>query len=91
MASISTPVLPTQAVVQIAVILLVFSSSSNSTSHFVMAIGWQSGISIELFFAPMIPAILATPSTSPFLAVPVDTALYTASFTFIVPQAFATR
>jgi hypothetical protein len=39
MASISTPVLPTQAVVQIAMILLFFSSSSNSTSHFVIAIG----------------------------------------------------
>ena len=45
------------------------------TSAFVSGMGWQSGISSDVFFAAMIPARRAVPSTSPLGALPASTAL----------------
>ena len=45
-----------------------YCDSAKSTVAFVMASGWQSGISSCVRFAAMMPAMRAAPSTSPFLA-----------------------
>lgn len=67
-ASISTPVLPVVSARtrQCTVCSCAFSSMSICDR----AKGWHKGISSAVFFAAMMPAILAIPSTSPFLWVP---------------------
>src|ERR1043165_4132472 len=72
-ASISTPVWPFSLAVARTMRPARFSSETISTSTLVSASGWQRGISSCVFFAAMMPAILAAPSTSPFLASPLRT------------------
>ena len=47
---------------------------SKFTRHFVIGRIWHIGISSEVLFAPIIPAVVATPSTSPFPTVPASIA-----------------
>ena len=69
-ASISTPVFPSQ--VTVAVISTEHRSSSRESSRSTpsKATGWHMGISSGVRFAPMMPAICATVSTSPFFSPP---------------------
>ena len=45
-------------------------ATCNSITTAEIGNGWQSGIKSDVRFAAMMPASLAVPSTSPFLAVP---------------------
>src|ERR1700716_3867965 len=62
-----------------------------SIAILVMASGWQSGISSCVFFAAMMPAMRAAPSTSPFLALPVSTRSSVGAVITTRPSATATR
>jgi len=53
---------------------------ANSTATEVSGTGWQSGINSEVRFAAWIAAMRATPSTSPFFAVPVATSARVSGF-----------
>src|SRR3954453_7729470 len=69
-ASISTPVGPVTFTLARTRQPGSFALGSISTVTFDSARGWQSGISSAVRLAAMMPAIRATPSTSPFLACP---------------------
>ncbi len=57
----------------------------------VMRSGWQSGISSGVRLAPMIPAVRATPSTSPLASWPARIAARVGAFIFKVARATASR
>src|SRR5438270_65222 len=90
-ASISTPVWPVTLTVARTIRPGSFQSGSIATATCVTGRGWQSGISSCVFFAAMMPAMRAAPSTSPFLALPLITrsSVFTAMSTR--PSATATR
>ena len=75
MASISTPVRAVTAAVAVSVTVPSAASSSASTSTWSRPIGWHSGISSPVRLAAWMPAIRATPSTSPLGASPAADAL----------------
>src|SRR3954453_17269754 len=88
-ASISTPVWPvTRTVARTTKPVL---SGAMSTATCVMGRGWQSGINSCVFFAAMMPAIRAAPSTSPFLALPASTRSSVGGAMTTRPSAIATR
>src|ERR1041384_1965024 len=62
-----------------------------STSTLESASGWQSGISSCVFFAAMMPAMRAAPSTSPFFASPLSTRSSVFALITTRPCATATR
>src|SRR4051812_46552885 len=62
-----------------------------STSTLVSASGWHNGISSCVFFAAMMPAMRAAPSTSPFFASPLSTRLSVLRVITTRPSATATR
>ena len=70
-ASISTPVRP--VVRTVALISTPASTRSRSSVTAETGNGWHSGIRSAVRLLPMIPASRATPSTSPFFAVPAST------------------
>ncbi|KAK8930456.1 hypothetical protein VCV18_003127 [Metarhizium anisopliae] len=65
-ASISTPVFPSHATVARIWIVSPFPPGPRSIVTWDIAIGWHSGIKSAVRLAAMMPAIRATPSTSPF-------------------------
>ena len=65
-ASISTPVTPAVLTVQSASTACRSGRSLKSTLTFVRGSGWHSGMSSLVRLVAMIPAMRATPSTSPF-------------------------
>ena len=90
-ASISTPVLSTVRTRAWTVIVERRESSANSTSTPVIRSGWQRGIRSGVRLAAMMPAVRATPSTSPFASWPARTAARVAAFIFRVTRATASR
>ena len=90
-ASISTPVTPLVLTVQRASTARRSGSSSNSICTLVSGSGWHRGISSLVRLAAMMPAMRATPSTSPFWAVPSRTAAKAAAFIVMMPRATACR
>src|SRR5262245_31119685 len=62
-----------------------------SISTLLTASGWHNGISSWVFLAAMMPAMRATPSTSPFLALPERTRSSVAALMRTKPAATATR
>src|SRR5436309_1259386 len=62
-----------------------------STAILESASGWQSGMSSCVFLPAMMPAMRATPSTSPFLASPLSTSSSVAGAITTRPSATATR
>src|SRR6185295_5905840 len=90
-ASISTPVRAVHSTVARHSTREPSRSSVNSTLTEVSATGWQSGTSSEVFFAAWIAAMRATPSTSPFLAVPDATISSVAGSMRMKPDAVAVR
>src|SRR5690349_10119071 len=62
-----------------------------STSTLETGRGWQSGTSSWVFFAAMMPAMRAAPSTSPFLASPLRTISSVEGCITTRPSATATR
>src|ERR1041385_4823102 len=90
-ASISTPVWPLSLAVARTVSPGRFASGTMSSSTLVSASGWQSGINSCVFFAAMMPAMRAAPSTSPFLASPLSTRSSVFALITTRPCATATR
>src|SRR6218665_1853026 len=94
-ASISTPVGPTVSTVAVHDMPLAsvgaWAAASNSIATRVNASGWHSGISSLVFFAACMPAMRATPSTSPLRAVPVLISASVSGNISIRPQAMAMR
>src|SRR5690349_18305463 len=90
-ASISTPVGPVTLTVARTMQPGSFASGAMSSSTLDSASGWQSGISSEVRLAAMMPAILAVPSTSPFLALPEMISSSVALVISTRPSATATR
>src|ERR1700722_9331023 len=90
-ASISTPVGPVTLTVARTRRAGAASSGATSTSTLVIASGWQSGMSSLVFFAAMMPAIRAAPSTSPFLALPDITSASVSALMRTRPSATAMR
>src|SRR5262245_63282610 len=90
-ASISTPVLSTVRTRASTVTVDRFWSMRKLMSAPVMRSGWQRGISSGVRLAPMIPAVRATPRTSPFTSCPARTATTVAAFIFNVTRATASR
>src|SRR5260221_4599100 len=90
-ASISTPVRATHSTVARHSMSDSAASGVNSTAIEAIETGWHSGINSEVRFAAWIPAMRATPSTSPFFAFPASTRASDAGFMRIVPAAVATR
>ena len=62
-----------------------------STLTFVRGSGWHSGMSSLVRLVAMMPAMRATPSTSPFFTVPLCTAAKASAFMVIMPWAVASR
>src|SRR6218665_3548464 len=94
-ASISTPLGPTVSTVAVHDMPLAsvgaWAAASNSIATRVNASGWHSGISSLVFFAACMPAMRATPSTSPLRAVPVLISASVSGNISIRPQAMAMR
>src|SRR5574343_107722 len=90
-ASISTPVWPLHWAVARHTTALSAGNTSKSTATRVRAMGWHKGMRSLVRLAPMMPARRATPSTSPFLAVPDWTNARVAGSMVIRPSATATR
>ncbi len=90
-ASISTPVRAVHSTVARTAMREAFSSGWKSTATEVSGTGWQSGISSEVRLAAWIAAMRATPSTSPFFAVPERTMARVSGFMRMWPSATATR
>src|SRR5438874_2844180 len=90
-ASISTPVCPLILTLARTISPGRRWSGSMSTAICEMASGWQSGISSWVFFAAMMPAMRAAPSTSPFLALPLRTRSSVDMAIATRPSATATR
>src|SRR5215470_7552755 len=90
-ASISTPVGPVTLTVACTMHPGSFASGVMSSSTLDSASGWQSGISSEVRFAAMMPAIRAVASTSPFLALPETISSSVALRITTRPSATATR
>src|SRR3990170_2175099 len=88
-ASISTPVwLVTLTVAVISIHFLIGCGSKDMSTEVIFK-GWHNGITSPAFFAAMMPATLATPSTSPFLISLVSTACNVACFIKMLPFATA--
>lgn len=90
-ASISTPVRPSVSTCAVQRTSLAASSVSNDTVTRVMGSGWHSGIRSEVRLLAWMAAMRATPSTSPFLAVPPVISASVAGCMRIVPVATAMR
>ena len=94
-ASISTPVGPTVSTVAVhsteGAKCSVSSNQAKSIATRVNASGWHSGMSSLVFFAAMMPATRAMPSTSPFFAVPLRTRSRVAACITMRPLAMAIR
>src|SRR5262245_29163369 len=90
-ASISTPVGPVTLTVARTVQPGSLASAVMSSSTLESASGWQRGISSEVRFAAMMPAMRAVPSTSPFLALPETTSSSVALLMITRPSATARR
>src|SRR4051794_4737106 len=88
-ASISTPV--RSAVRTVAVISTASSATVRSTVTPEMASGWHSGMSDGVCLAPMMPAMRATASASPFGTPPPRSSPTTSSDTSTRPLAVAVR
>ncbi len=84
-ASISTPVTPAVLTVQSASTACRSGRSLKSTLTFVSGSGWQSGMSSLVRLVAMMPAMRATPSTSPFFTVPLSTAANASAFMVMMP------
>ncbi len=80
-ASISTPVGPVVRASAMSVIVPAAASTSPSTPTKDSASGWHRGISSEVRLAAWMPAIRATPITSPLGASPAATACAVAGVT----------
>lgn len=65
--SISTPVWPRVSTIVVHMTVLSSVTGSSEISTWVIEIGWQRGIKSGVLFAAIIPAVLAIPSTSPFM------------------------
>src|SRR5262249_45124462 len=90
-ASISTPVGPVTFTVARTMQPGNLASAVISSSTLESASGWQRGISSEVRFAAMMPAMRAVPSTSPFLALPEIISSSVALLMTTRPSATATR
>ena len=90
-ASISTPVRPKVSTCAVQRTLFVPASSSKSTATRLIGSGWHSGISSDVRLAAWIAAMRATPSTSPFFALPLRISSSVAGSMRISPAARATR
>src|SRR5262249_37355070 len=90
-ASISTPVWPVTLTIACTTRPGSLWSGWTSTAILVIGSGWQSGISLWVCFAAMIPAMRAAPSTSPFLALPCSTRSRVFTVITTRPSATASR
>src|SRR6185503_7134850 len=90
-ASISTPVLSTVRTRASTVIVDRRVSSVKLTSTPVMRRGWQSGIRSGVLLAARMPAVRATPYTSPLASWPARAAASVAGFIATVTRATASR
>jgi len=90
-ASISTPVLPIVSTWARQCTLAFGSSISKPTVTRVIGSGWHSGTRSLVRLAPMMAAMRAMPSTSPFFAVPDTISASVALCMRMVPAATATR
>ena len=90
-ASISTPVTPLVFTVHRASTACRSGSRRNSMPALVRGSGWHRGISSLVRLVAMMPAMRATPSTSPFFTVPLSTAAKASAFMVIMPCAVASR
>ena len=90
-ASISTPVTPAVLTVQSTSTACRSGRSLKSTLTFVSGSGWHSGMSSLVRLVAMMPAMRATPSTSPFFTVPLSTAANASAFMVMMPWAMASR
>ena len=90
-ASISTPVLSTVRTRASMVTVERLSSRAKAMSQPVMRSGWQRGIRSGVRLAAMIPAVRATPSTSPLAICPARMALSVAGRIVSTTRATASR
>src|SRR5258705_883601 len=90
-ASISTPVLSTVRTRAWMVTVERLSSRAKLTSQPVIRRGWQGGMSSGVRLAAMIPAVRATPSTSPLAVCPARIAWRVAGRIFTITCATASR